>query len=128
MNKNIFLFTTLALLIGFGSGYLIAGREPGVGEHVMSNGGLMDDVGITMGSSMEDMTAALSGKTGDEFDKAFLAGMLIHHEGAVEMAEAALVSANHEEIKEMAKAIIDTQSKEISQMRAWETEWYQIGE
>lgn len=128
MNKNIFLFTTLALLIGFGSGYLIVGREPGVGEHVMPNGGLMDDVGMTMGSSMEDMTAALSGKTGDEFDKAFLAGMLIHHEGAVEMAEAALVSANHEEIKEMAKAIIDTQSKEISQMRAWETEWYQIGE
>ncbi len=73
--------------------------------------------------SMNGMTAALNGKTGDEFDKAFLALMIEHHKGAVDMAEAVLKSAKHEELKVLARDIISAQTKEIEQMNIWMKAW-----
>lgn len=70
------------------------------------------------------MNAALEGKSGDEFDKAFMAEMTMHHQGAVEMAEMALKNAQHQEIKDLANAIITAQNKEISEMESWRKEWY----
>ncbi len=84
----------------------------------------VDHHAMDMGSTMSGMTAGLSGKTGDEFDKAFLAEMTVHHEGAVSMAEAALASAKHQEIKTMAQAIITAQNGEIAQMKEWQKNWY----
>lgn len=84
--------------------------------------GMMDDDDM-MGMSMDDMAGMLEGKTGDAFDAAFLAGMIPHHQGAIDMAEAALESAGHEEIKAMARAIISAQQKEIDQMRGWQKSW-----
>ena len=113
------------LIIGFGAGYVIRGdRTPGVGSHVMSDGDVMSNNEMAMGNAMGDMMAGLSGKSGDQFDQAFLSGMILHHEGAVEMARAALVSARHQEIKDMAKAIITAQTSEINQMKAWSKSWY----
>jgi uncharacterized protein (DUF305 family) len=73
---------------------------------------------------MASMNAALAGKTGDAFDQAFLSEMIVHHEGAVEMARLALTNAKHQEIKDLATAIIAAQNKEIDQMKAWQTAWY----
>ena len=39
-----------------------------------------------MGSSMDEMMQSMEGKTGDELDQAFLSAMMIHHQGAIEMA------------------------------------------
>jgi uncharacterized protein (DUF305 family) len=50
--------------------------------------------------------------------------MIVHHEGAVEMAEAALEHAKHEELKTMANAIISAQTSEIAQMKQWLRDWY----
>jgi uncharacterized protein (DUF305 family) len=122
------LIALITLVIGFGGGYLVAGREPSVGSHVMPNGMMMDDKGMSMGGAIDDMTAGLEGKKGDDFDKAFLGGMIVHHQGAVQMAEAALADAKHEEIKQMAHAIITAQTSEISQMKQWQKDWYQIGQ
>lgn len=77
-----------------------------------------------MQGEMDAMMAGLAGKTGDDFDKAFLSEMIMHHEGAVYMAEAALQSAKHEEIKNMARAIISAQTSEINQMKGWQKMWY----
>lgn len=74
--------------------------------------------------SMNDMVKALEGKTGDEFDKAFIDHMIPHHEGAVEMAQLALQNANHQEIKDLSQAIIEAQEAEISQMHSWYESWY----
>src|SRR3989338_8611398 len=63
--------------------------------------------GMHMGSSMEDMMDSLQGKSGDDFDRAFIEGMIVHHEGAVQMAEQAKLNAKHQEIKDMSDAIID---------------------
>lgn len=78
----------------------------------------------TMDGMMRGMMAGMEGKTGDEFDKAFLMEMIMHHQGAVVMAEAALRDAKHQEIKDLAKAIIDAQKKEIADMQAWNQAWY----
>jgi hypothetical protein len=76
-----------------------------------------------MRMTMDDMVADLDGKTGDDFDRAFIEGMIPHHQGAIDMAEAALTSAKHEEIREMARAIIQAQQTEIDQMNAWGKAW-----
>ena len=73
--------------------------------------------------SMDDMTADLKNKTGDEFDEAFIANMIAHHEGAVEMAELSAKNAKHDEIKKLSNDIIDAQKKEITQMKQWQEQW-----
>lgn len=77
-----------------------------------------------MHHAMQGMTMGLEGKTGDAFDKAFLSEMIVHHEGAVAMAKAAQMHAAHQEIKDLAEAIIAAQTTEIEQMRQWQTQWY----
>lgn len=81
-------------------------------------------MGDDMQSQMHGMMNGIENKTGDEFDKAFLSEMIIHHQGAVEMAESALQNAKHQEIKDLATAIISAQNTEIAQMKAWKSEWY----
>lgn len=73
--------------------------------------------------SMSSMVQALKDKSGDEFDKEFISQMIVHHEGAVEMAKLAERQARHEEIKQLSKAIITAQEKEISDMKQWQTTW-----
>ena len=73
--------------------------------------------------SMEEMTADLQGKTGDEYDKAFIASMIAHHEGAVAMAKLSKHSAKHDEIKNLSTDIIAAQEKEIKEMKQWQTDW-----
>jgi uncharacterized protein (DUF305 family) len=74
---------------------------------------------MTMKSVVDD----LKGKTGDEFDKAFISGMIEHHQGAIDMANMAKQNAKHDEIKTMANDIISTQSKEINMMKEWQVQW-----
>lgn len=62
--------------------------------------------------------------TGDEFDKAFMRQMTMHHAMAVEMAKPTAGKATHSELKELAQTIIDDQTREIAQMRSWAKEWY----
>lgn len=78
----------------------------------------------SMHGAMENMMGGVQNKTGDEFDRAFLVEMIEHHQGAVGMATAALSDAKHQEIKDLAKAIIESQSKEIQQMKEWQQAWY----
>lgn len=114
MNKNQLVVGVVALVVGLLAGYLLSDKgeaSPAGTEH-------------SMHGQMESMTAGLEGKTGDAFDKAFLAEMIVHHEGAVDMAEAALANAKHEEIKTMANAIISAQTSEIAEMKAWQKEWF----
>lgn len=76
-----------------------------------------------MGMSMDGMTSSLKNKSGDAFDKAFLAEMIDHHQGAIDMANLAKQNAKHDEIKKMADDIIAAQTSEIKQMRSWQGQW-----
>lgn len=89
-----------------------------------SSGEMMEDhSAMGMATDMDTMTASLQGKTGDEFDRAFLEAMIEHHESAVAMSRPAAQNAFHQEIKDLARAIIEAQDGEIAQMRAWQVEW-----
>lgn len=89
------------------------------GHDVGSDSGMMD-------MSMSDMMTGLRGKTGDAFDKAFITEMVAHHQGAIEMATAAKANASHEELRQLADAIIAAQTKEIGEMREWYKAWYGV--
>lgn len=73
--------------------------------------------------SMDEMINELTGKSGDEFDKAFIDEMIDHHQGAIEMANLAKTSAKHQEIKDLADDIISAQTNEIEMMRKWLQLW-----
>lgn len=86
-------------------------------KETTSNSSLMS------GMSMDDMTTSLKGKTGDDYDKAFISSMIAHHEGAVEMAQLSAANAKHDEIKNLSVAIIAAQEKEIADMKQWQKDW-----
>ena len=57
-------------------------------------------------------------------DAHFIEQMIPHHEDAITMAKLALEKAKREEIKTLAQNIIDSQSKEIDQMKSWYKDWF----
>lgn len=77
--------------------------------------GMMDDMAKTV-SELEPLS-------GDDFDRKFMELMIEHHESAVAMSRPAAKNAFHQEIKDVAKAIIEAQDAEIAQMRRWQVEW-----
>lgn len=63
----------------------------------------------------------------DPFDEAFIDNMIPHHESAIDMANAALKDSENPEIRQIARAIVDAQEREIELMRGWRNEWYPEG-
>lgn len=63
-------------------------------------------------------------KTVKVFDRAFVDMMVPHHQGAVRMARIELAKGQNAELKQLAQAIIDGQSKEIGQMNTWRASWF----
>lgn len=84
--------------------------------------GMLRGMGNGMGM-MSEMGMMLEGLEGDEFDEAFIRMMIPHHEGAIDMAEEALESAKHAEMKQLATDIIEAQQREIDMMEEWLTTW-----
>ena len=75
------------------------------------------------GMTMSQMSEDLEDKTGNAYDAAFIASMIEHHRGALDMAELSATRAEHPEIQELSEAIIDAQQREIAQMKAWQRKW-----
>ncbi|WP_131783895.1 DUF305 domain-containing protein [Legionella gresilensis] len=75
-------------------------------------------------SAMDKMMMDKLGKKDNQYDKRFIDLMIPHHEGAIMMAKDALQNATHPEIKELAQKIIDSQQKEIDQLKSWRAQWY----
>ncbi len=124
MNTKLIAVGIIGLLVGAVGMFMVTEVRGESGMHRMEDGAMMKDKNHSMIDTMGDMMSGLEGKTGDAFDKAFLEGMIVHHEGAVEMAEAVRTSAKHPELKVMAEAIIKAQTAEIAQMKEWQKSWY----
>src|SRR5688572_8644791 len=59
---------------------------------------------------------ASAGPDPAEVDQAFISGMALHHEEAVEMAELASHEAEHPELRELAHHMVEAQEKEIKKL------------
>lgn len=66
--------------------------------------------------SADDM-AALEAADGATAGRLFLEQMVVHHEGAVEMAQAALDDASDPDVLALAQQVIDDQTAEIAEMQ-----------
>lgn len=122
-NKNT-IYIVAALVLGVLVGYLIWGTKGGERSmHMMPDGTMMHDENMSMDAMMHDMMSELEGKKGDEFDQAFLSEMIVHHEGAVVMAQAVLQNSKRPELIKLANDIIKAQTGEIEMMKNWQKEW-----
>ena len=57
-------------------------------------------------------------------DQHFIEMMIPHHQGAIEMADLAISSAKRPEVKKLAEAIKQDQTREMQQMQTWYKQWY----
>ena len=82
-----------------------------------AHGGMagMDDGSMEMGSGQA--ARGMVTHNGEYSDKAFIDAMVPHHQGAVEMAEVALKTAEHDEIRSLAEDIVTTQEAEIKKLK-----------
>jgi uncharacterized protein (DUF305 family) len=98
----------------------MSGWLAGWGQPVPEGGDHMDHSGMGMMSQQElDDLDALQGIG---FEGMWLVMMIRHHEGAVAMAQAELDQGANAEAKKLAQAIIETQTAEITRMRAMKDE------
>ena len=96
------------------TGWLTGWGEPvpgTAGGHDMSGA---EADGMMSTQQMTDLGAA----KGSAFDRMWLQMMVEHHEGAVAMARTELADGVNSEAKQLAQAVVDSQSAEISQMKS----------
>lgn len=88
--------------------WLKAAGQSLMGDHGMAMDGMLSDAEI----------AALKAATGNEFDKLFLAGMIGHHQGALDMVSM-IEDSENEEARTLAANIKSSQSAEIETMKGY---------
>ncbi len=68
---------------------------------------------VAMNKMMADMTVKSTG----DVDRDFVAMMVPHHQGAVDMAKAFLRYGHNEQLRRMAQEIVATQQQQIAALR-----------
>ncbi len=122
--KSSILFGIIGLLLGvIVSGAVASYAVNNNDSNVKQLYGMAHVATSESAMSMADMTSTLVGKSGDDFDKTFIAEMIAHHQGAITMAQLAGAQAKHQEVKDLANSIIKAQNSEITQMQQWQMQW-----
>ena len=97
-----------------------AAQEPEIVQmYTWFDGGysMMGHDGHEMGGMLsEEELAKLETLKDKEFDQMFLTSMIKHHEGAIEMTQM-IVNSDNTEVKTLATNIIESQTKEIQEMK-----------
>lgn len=109
---------TKPLLYGL-IGFFIGGLLVSVAATTFDKESLQESSNAGNSHSVE----SLRSKTGDDFDKAFMEEMVVHHQSAIDMAKLAETNAKHDEIKSLSKDILTAQSGEIDMMQTWQGDW-----
>ncbi len=119
MNKQTILALVIGLVIGGGSIHAINN----VNRDETSNTSTTTQTQTSTADHNAQATAKLKDLKGDDFDKAFIEEMIMHHKGAIDMAKLIETNAKHNELKQLGQDIISAQSKEIDMMQTWQTDW-----
>ena len=77
----------------------------------------MDHSDMMSGMLSADEITKLSTLRGAEFDRAWMTGMIAHHEGAIEMAKDVLEDGTNSAVRTLATAITTAQDSEILEMK-----------
>ena len=75
-------------------------------------------------SGMNHSMAMDLGAADASYDLRFIDAMILHHQGAVEMASSAQQKSQRPEIKQLADNMSKSQNQEIAQMNQWRQAWY----
>jgi uncharacterized protein (DUF305 family) len=109
--KSLFLAVTLALPLPLfaqsmdHSGHQMAGGDsPSSAAYAEANARMHADMAVPL--------------TGNA-DVDFVAGMILHHQGAVDMARIVLEYGQDPEVRTFAQSVIDAQEAEIAWMQDW---------
>lgn len=87
----------------------MSGMMEGMSEHQQASMEAMNEMHVPM----------MAAHTIEDPDLAFNCGMIVHHTGAIGMAEVEIEFGEDEDAKARAQQVIDDQQREIEEMTAW---------
>lgn len=126
--RRIGITFALAALAAFltGCGGAATNNANNAAAHDMSNmsGHDMSNMNGHDMSKMDDEMKSSPDADKQPYDLQFIDTMIVHHQGAVKMAQMVLGKTQRPELKTFAQKIIDDQTKEIEQLKKWRDEWY----
>ena len=99
------------------------GKSVPDGSQVMNQHGMRVESNSTHMGMMGDTSDMTSLENADDFDRAFVQGMIPHHQMAVMMANMLKGGTQRPEMKKLADDIVSAQTDEIELMRQWLKEW-----
>jgi uncharacterized protein (DUF305 family) len=113
-NNKLLIIAPLSLVVGLGIGLYLGTMRPAP----------QPAADTQMHGAMDQMTVGLAGKTGAALEEAFLDEMIVHHEGAIEMAQTLLRGTQRPELIKLGNDIVTAQTGEIEQMKQWRKDWF----
>ncbi|MDQ2680216.1 MAG: DUF305 domain-containing protein [Candidatus Eremiobacteraeota bacterium] len=119
---SISIFAAFAIFaLGFGAANM-ANLQPARASSQMAS---MSTADMQMQAAMNRMNGRTQAMhmTGDT-DRDFMMMMIAHHQSAIDMAKVELQYGHHNQLKTLARNVISSQARELSQMRAWLRSWY----
>lgn len=116
------IIALLTLVVGLVSGYGYAQiSQPETTNIIVESSDTMP----AMDHDMDSMEMSMDlGEADSEYDRRFIDAMIVHHEGAIEMARDVQENSTRPELLQLADEIITAQQTEIEQMQTWRDAWY----